>query len=340
MLPERGFVETFAIDPPVLLVSGTLFSLLAVDPSDGRPFHARASFRRGTLFAAGAAAVAFSLYAVAPDWMATYLVSAPRLGWAGILFLSLFLYFAPYAAGYAAGLELRRSSRRGYALLLFFAIALLVAASAATWDETWVAGTREEYLAGKAIPLWEHRSMGMILAAGFVVLGAWAGWAIHRAVEARREHESVPGARRSIFDREEVAVVQAVAERFFPATPGVPDHAGQVALGEEFGRYAVDMPWVNRLVLCIAADLLQLLPLFYIGKPRRFTSLSTQDQDRYLARVSESRFFPMHVLFTVFKTGLSLLYYERPEVARAVRADNLCMGRNRELPESQRGPKA
>lgn len=58
----------------------------------------------------------------------------------------------------------------------------------------------------------------------------------------------------------------------------------------------------------------QILPLFIIGKLRRFTSLKPADRRRYLEAMEHSRLFAP--LFATTKIMLSLIYFEHPDALR------------------------
>ncbi len=316
-------ILTFAFDPPAIFLAGLSSSLLAIDPRDGRPWFARASFGCGLVFGLGFYAVTLGCHAVAPDWMSHYRLDRPLGPW-GLALAGALLYVGPYLAGYGLGLESRRSSMRVWAAAFIAGIVLLGGVLVATADSLFHVGTREEFAAGTAVPLWRHGALSIVLGIGSATLGPYA---IVSALVARRRFarwEARPDSIRRVFDLEQTAVVQAIAERLFPPLPGVDDHAGRWELGEEFSRYCAEMPAVQKLGLRLAADLVQYLPILYLGRPRRFTSLGGADQDRYLERLSHTRVIPLQILFLLFKTGLSLLYYERPEVAAAVRASPTC----------------
>lgn len=285
--------------PPTLLLVGLLASLLARDPFDGRPFYLRASFGAGL---AVAGAVLLGAHRLGP-------IPVP----AALVLDGLGRFLLPYVAGFAIGIETRRASRRLWLVAFAAAAGAAAVASVAALGEL-----RASESAVDALP---------VLGAGAIGLSVYAAALVVWAARRRARHEVAhPGCRR-VLDEGQVRVVQAMAGRFFPPIEGVDDHAGRYALGEEFSRYTVDMPLVNRLALRLAVDLIDSLPIVFLGRPRRFVSLAPELQDRYLSRLEHSRLPPITILFLVFKTGLSLLYYDKPEIARAVGGQNECLGR-------------
>lgn len=65
----------------------------------------------------------------------------------------------------------------------------------------------------------------------------------------------------------------------------------------------------------IAIVLVELLPLFVIGKPRLASSLSLEQRERYLIELEASRITQLALLAVLFKTFLTVLYFEHPEAA-------------------------
>lgn len=67
--------------------------------------------------------------------------------------------------------------------------------------------------------------------------------------------------------------------------------------------------------------LLQMLPLFVIGAPRRMTSLSLADRVRYLEALETSRFGLLSMLLLAFKVPMSIAAFEEGEELRSTGFD-------------------
>lgn len=80
----------------------------------------------------------------------------------------------------------------------------------------------------------------------------------------------------------------------------------------ELGDYALKAGRRTSRGLALIFTLLQLLPLFVIGKFSRFTSLNPADQLRYLHRIDASP--ALTPLLATAKIVLSLVYFEHPDV--------------------------
>lgn len=65
----------------------------------------------------------------------------------------------------------------------------------------------------------------------------------------------------------------------------------------------------------IAAFLVELAPLFFIGRLSRCSSLALEERERYLAAVEASTVPRVALLVVMFKTVMTVLYYEHPEAA-------------------------
>lgn len=71
----------------------------------------------------------------------------------------------------------------------------------------------------------------------------------------------------------------------------------------------------------VLALLLQMLPLFVIGVPRRMTSLSLADRVRYLEALETSRFGLLSMLLLAFKVPMSIAAFEEGEELRSTGFD-------------------
>lgn len=178
---REGVIPNFAFDPPALFLCGLFFSWLAVDPHDGRPIHARRSFRAGAVFAVGAYAISRGLYAISADWMVLYWIDPPVLGPGATVAVGLALYVLPFVLGYILGHSCRRNGSRAALLAagvgLLFEVGLLVIA----FDAFWWVGTREEILAGEGRLLLTHPGMMTCLVGGIAGLLAWVGLVVFDA---------------------------------------------------------------------------------------------------------------------------------------------------------------
>jgi hypothetical protein len=67
--------------------------------------------------------------------------------------------------------------------------------------------------------------------------------------------------------------------------------------------------------------ILQMLPLFVIGAPRRMTSLSLADRVRYLAALETSRFGLLTMLLVAFKVPMGMVAFEEGDELRSTGFD-------------------
>ncbi len=68
----------------------------------------------------------------------------------------------------------------------------------------------------------------------------------------------------------------------------------------------------SRMAMGLALVVIQWFPLFLIGRPRRFTSLSPALRRRYLERLEKS---VLSILYMGLKTFACMTYYEHPDAA-------------------------
>jgi hypothetical protein len=65
----------------------------------------------------------------------------------------------------------------------------------------------------------------------------------------------------------------------------------------------------------VAALLVEFAPIFFIGRFARCSSLGLEDRERYLATLEASKVPRVAVLVVMFKTVMTVLYFEHPEAA-------------------------
>lgn len=126
-----------------------------------------------------------------------------------------------------------------------------------------------------------------------------------------------------------LAIGRALAATLFDTGSGtpVPDERLQW-LSTELRDYSVRAGARTANGLTIIFLVLQLLPLFVIGKLSRFTRLAPADRTRYLQRVEGSRLLCPLVATT--KIVLALLYFEHPDALKEAGVSVACMHPPRE----------
>ncbi len=114
------------------------------------------------------------------------------------------------------------------------------------------------------------------------------------------------------------SVLRALAEAFFtdpddPADRGA-DHrfAWLVDDVDDFiSQASPALRWGTRIALL----LVDLAPLFFVGRFARCSSLGLEEREHYLATVEASTVPRVAVLVVMFKTLMTILYFEHPEAA-------------------------
>lgn len=113
-------------------------------------------------------------------------------------------------------------------------------------------------------------------------------------------------------------ILFAMAEAFFtdpddPADRGAPQRFAWLVddVDDFISQASPALRWGTR----IAAVLVDVAPIFFIGRFARCSSLPLVDRERYLARVEASTVPRVAVLVVMFKTLMTVLYFEHPEAA-------------------------
>jgi len=113
-------------------------------------------------------------------------------------------------------------------------------------------------------------------------------------------------------------VLFALAEAFFtdpddPADRGAAQRFAWLVddVDDFISQASPSLRWGTR----IAALLVELAPLFFIGRFARCSSLPLEERERYLSKVEASAVPRVAVLVVMFKTLMTVLYFEHPEAA-------------------------
>lgn len=327
----RGVVATFIIDTPAIFALGLVTSLFAVEHRSASSFARTWPFVPGLVLTTLGLAIALGSYAVAPDWMVMYFLPDARLGAGTLAYGALILYYAPYALGFALGLDLRRRCRT-HVVLALLATGLLEGALVAAVLERYVrVGTRAEWLAGGGVALARHVEVGRVSAAGGLLMVLVLALMVRGHVVRRRLwRQGAYGTPRYLNDAEE-RIVAAAARRIVPA-------ADSLAMARELSTYVADLVGVNRAAIRLVTWALQFMPLWLGPRRRRFTALSKADQDAYLTRVEHHASDQVRSVLIFLKTLLCILFYDRPENLAAIGMDHHCRQEDRPpaFPETPR----
>ncbi len=163
-----------------------------------------------------------------------------------------------------------------------------------------------------------------LLIGGLAYLLATCGWLWQQAGRAGRSPRALNP------QHEQVAHCLGLA--LFPPLPSSRYHAGQTDLGGDFSRWLSIAPWYQRVGMGLGLEVLDLAPLLVTGRPRHFTGLSEAGRSELLTKMEHSKLLWLPLLLMLFKTALSLHYYERDEVLAELACEQGCLGRNRPEP--------
>lgn len=123
---------------------------------------------------------------------------------------------------------------------------------------------------------------------------------------------------RTTYGAYEKRVLRAMAEAFFTDPDEPADRGARARFGwlvddvDDFiSQASPTLRWGTR----VAVWLVDWLPLFFIGRFSRCENLPLDERERYLATVEESPLPRVAVLVVMFKTLMTILYFEHPEAA-------------------------
>ena len=112
-------------------------------------------------------------------------------------------------------------------------------------------------------------------------------------------------------------VLENIAERIIAADePGFTPR--ELGVGRRIEAYIRTLPPHMQRDIRLLVVLFEYLPPFLIFRPRRFSSLAREDQERYLLAWGSSRFRVLRSGFRILKTLCMSTYYQDPASWKAI----------------------
>ena len=111
-------------------------------------------------------------------------------------------------------------------------------------------------------------------------------------------------------------IAQAFAGRIIPPGGDLPFAVADTDCLAFLEKYLSELPSGTALGLKALLVALDLMPVLFIYRPRRFASLSPEDQDRYLLDWQESRIYWRRMALVLLKALFGIGFYNDPKVLR------------------------
>lgn len=110
----------------------------------------------------------------------------------------------------------------------------------------------------------------------------------------------------------------SIYEAIFPSSAGETISLGarDVAMGAYLDDYFASCPALSTITIRLGLFLMQILPLFFIGKLKLFKNLSKPDKEKYLERWSKNKIYLIRQLALLVKVVGAFGYCGFPEVQR------------------------
>lgn len=305
--PTTGANAIFALYPLFILL-GILFSLLAIEETKATPLYRRGAFWHGiisTLLAMGLISYLHQHF----GFLTHYYYQGPSWDQPEAVFYLAFVWgLAPFLLGFFGGHYLRHQSVLGLAgtTLLTVGVQALV-----LWWFVQNSFSPPSINTGETSSLTSRSGLIALAWGGGLVLDylllVWYYW------RKRWRNEETRPTPRTTFYPGQLRVVQAFCQHHFsPITPS--DWQGGRKLAEKFSRFISSMPWINQVGLGLAVEIIQILPVVVLLRPKFFTSLTKEERDRFFHRIEHAPIAALFNLVLILKTTLSLLHYENEEV--------------------------
>lgn len=150
----------------------------------------------------------------------------------------------------------------------------------------------------------------------------------------------------SMLSRREQSILAAVGNAFFPPDGPIPVCGVDAGVVAYFDRYMQRSGRMQRMLMRLLFAFIDLSPLPFGPRRRRFTSLSQEDRIRLLDGMARSRIYFRRVSFISIRALMTMAYLSNARVAEAMSmapdVDPFGLGdRDRELEDDEdrsRGP--
>jgi hypothetical protein len=153
----------------------------------------------------------------------------------------------------------------------------------------------------------------------WLLLGAALGYGLVRVWAGYPRPEGT----HAVLARREVALLSAAGNATFPAGGAIPPSGDEVDLAGYTDHWLTLVPPRMRLLMRLLLFLVEHGTLFFPAPGprgwRRFSSLSTEQQQTVLEGWRTSRFYPRRVVFMSLRAILSMGYLAHPRVLRQLR---------------------
>lgn len=123
---------------------------------------------------------------------------------------------------------------------------------------------------------------------------------------------------KSLLSARDLKILTGIAEVFFPAGGAFAQGARDVDLNKLFNRFGRGFDRITLLGFRLMLGALWYLPVIFLGKPRTFGNLSSQDQIRYLEKFEKSRLYSLRGIFIAVKALLSMLIFSDEQIEKSI----------------------
>jgi choline dehydrogenase-like flavoprotein len=132
----------------------------------------------------------------------------------------------------------------------------------------------------------------------------------------KRFFSPAPGCR--VLGSAEMRFLEAVSETVFPPYGTVPKSGREAGIPAYMDRYLHSLPSRFRFLIRLLFLLFENAPVLFSGRPRRFSSLSSERRKRYLEGWESSRWYARRMSAQGLKTLLCIGYMADPAVKEAI----------------------
>jgi hypothetical protein len=309
-------IKTFFIDFPISVLLGLIFSMFKADLEKDDPFYRFISFWAGLGIWTFYAASTIFAYNQWPYWMWMYHLEPPIITIWGWILIYIVLYGIPFLVGWLIGSHGRKYSWLSITIFSGMSIGGFFIIVYKFWDRFSVIAPSLNYNSEEGISIFNHSGYQEHLLISFGVTASYIifSYIISKGYYLRQLEKGL--IEKQLLHPAKKRALQKIAEAILPEAPDLRKVVGKDLphLAEDISRNNADWGLLNRIVIRLAIDFINLSPFFYTGKPLRLENLTNEKQAEILERMDRSSFFIVKITLKLIRVFIMLFYYQDQRV--------------------------
>ena len=251
-----------------------------------------------------------------PYWMWMYHLEPPVISTWGWILIYIVLYGIPFLVGWLIGSHGRKYSWSSICIFFIISVGGFFALIYKFWERFSVIAPSLDYKSGEGISIFEHPEYQehLIISFGVLVVYYIFSYIIAGRYYLRQLEKGTIV--KELLHPAKKRALQKIAEAILPQDKELRKVAGKdfPLLSEKISRHYADLRLMNKIVVRLAIDFINLSPLFYLGRPLRLENLSNKQQVEILEKMDHSSIFIVKITLKLIRMFILLFYYQDQRV--------------------------